>query len=77
MTTDTTTAWPEGVIARYLTVGGATIDVIDKGDGHYPAWRYEMACRGCPDELSDSHESLIRRRAQEHAETCRAMPCPA
>ncbi|MFF4701406.1 hypothetical protein [Streptomyces chattanoogensis] len=24
-----TTAWPEGVIARYLTVGSATADVID------------------------------------------------
>jgi hypothetical protein len=26
-TTNTTTAWPEGTIARYLTVGGATVDI--------------------------------------------------
>ncbi|WP_141704160.1 hypothetical protein [Planobispora rosea] len=25
----TATAWPEGVIARYLTVGGATVDVSE------------------------------------------------
>ncbi|MEU4576573.1 hypothetical protein [Nonomuraea sp. NPDC023979] len=27
-------AWPEGVIARYLTVGGATVDVIDDTTEH-------------------------------------------
>jgi hypothetical protein len=25
-------AWPEGVIARYLTVGGATVDIIEHPD---------------------------------------------
>jgi hypothetical protein len=28
----TTTAWPENVIARYLTVGGATVDLTQESD---------------------------------------------
>jgi hypothetical protein len=30
MTANQTTAWPEGVIARYLTVGGATVDITER-----------------------------------------------
>ncbi|MEV6036080.1 hypothetical protein AB0L65_33335 [Nonomuraea sp. NPDC052116] len=28
--TETNAEWPEGVIARYLTVGGATVDVTEE-----------------------------------------------
>ncbi|GAA2629815.1 hypothetical protein [Streptomyces axinellae] len=66
--------WPEGVIARYLTVAGATVDVIDKGEDTY--WRYELVCRSCPETFDDSNEYEVRDRAQSHAESCRAMPRP-
>ena len=77
------TDWPEGVIARYLTVGGATVDIETQQEG----WRSDhWFCRGCsatsrgaytgpfgdPFTLSD-----IREQAQSHAETCRAMPKPS
>jgi hypothetical protein len=45
-----TTAWPEGVIARYLTVGGATVDIraelaFDQ-DGDTEC-DYAAQCTGC------------------------------
>lgn len=43
------TAWPEGVIARYLTVGGATIDVAEES-GYYiptPPTQTRAQCHGC------------------------------
>jgi hypothetical protein len=67
--------WPDGVIARYLTVGGATVDVADAGEETY--WRYSLACTGCPKTDMDSNESSILRCAQTHAEKCRAMSRPA
>lgn len=77
MTTQTeTAAWPENVIARYLTVGGATVDVTDQGEDSY--WRYETQCTGCPhkDGFLTAGGSSARRDAQAHAERCRAMPKP-
>ncbi|MFD7615789.1 hypothetical protein [Streptomyces sp. NPDC059802] len=92
MTTQTkTTTWPEGVIARYLTVGGAIVDVT-----YAPADDLRAACQGerCPwrdgevTEVSynDSAEDIDRKidaalpplqqNAQQHAETCRALPKP-
>ena len=38
MTSTQNTTWPEGVIARYLTVGGATVDVIDDATDNRPAY---------------------------------------
>jgi hypothetical protein len=39
-----TAAWPEGVVVRYLTVGGATVDLgpFDEDDGAMP-----VECTGC------------------------------
>ncbi|MGW8679619.1 hypothetical protein ACWGNN_00870 [Streptomyces sp. NPDC055817] len=74
--------WPADVIARYLTVGGATVDIKERQAG----WRSEhWFCLGCastsrgaytgpfgdPFRLAD-----IRRQAQGHAEECRALPRP-
>jgi hypothetical protein len=51
------TAWPEGVIARYLTVGGATVDLtlVQREQGGYDVRgiartrdRSRAACTGCP-----------------------------
>ncbi|MEV6165708.1 hypothetical protein AB0L71_28110 [Streptomyces sp. NPDC052052] len=89
MTVQQTTAWPEGVIARYLTVGGATVDIAYTDDLH-------AVCQGerCPwreseylevfytdsvevrDQKIDNALPSAQRRAQAHAETCRAMPKP-
>ena len=67
MTTKPAT-WPEDVVARYLTIGGATVDISGAGT--------TVDCRGCGDSklLSPDHAA---RYAQAHAEDCRAMPRPA
>lgn len=83
MTTQTTT-WPEGVIARYLTDAGKALadpgitvalsECPDTGD-------IAGSCRGCEATFDDSNYicrdlDTGRHWAQEHAETCRAMPKP-
>lgn len=73
--------WPEGVIARYLTLAGAAlgrediaVDITDKGEETY--WRYGFACSGCSMTDETSEQDRARRSAQTHAERCRAIPCP-
>ncbi|MFD9444966.1 hypothetical protein [Streptomyces sp. NPDC060001] len=63
--------WPDGVIARYLTVVDATVDV--RGGGDYAS----MTCLGCGLHYSAFNETRTRELAQGHAEKCRAMPRPA
>ncbi|MGW3272554.1 hypothetical protein ACWDFH_13920 [Streptomyces kronopolitis] len=75
MSTSIETAWPEGVIARYLALGGATVDITDTGEESY--WRYEAACTGCPATEVANFEGFVRTWVQAHAEKCRAMPRPA
>lgn len=81
------TAWPDGVIARYLTAGGATVDITRTneiedqhtstclGCGHtdktYDPARYHLL-----DERAAWAEARARDHAQEHAEKCRAIPRP-
>ncbi|WP_107055243.1 hypothetical protein [Streptomyces sp. NRRL B-1381] len=71
----TQTPWPEHTLARYLTVGGATVDIDELNMSR---------CTGCNEDDSDdrfvSRGNPLRRArrwAQSHAETCRAMPKPA
>ncbi|NUP47242.1 MAG: hypothetical protein HOW97_08000 [Catenulispora sp.] len=85
MSTQTGTAWPEGVIARYVNVGGAPVDVTE-----YPAESATQAkCGGCNrydatewdkgdwcENGARSAEAEARAWAQSHAERCRAMPKP-
>ncbi|MBO4271328.1 hypothetical protein [Microbispora triticiradicis] len=91
MTSTQNTAWPEGVIARYVTVGGATVDVtVEVYESGYQV-EATSTCTGCKDwdhdyqkrtSLQSSEDA--RRRAEEnarewaqsHAEKCRAMPRP-
>lgn len=87
----TTTEWPPGVIARYLTVGGATVDITE--DELSPLCF--STCTGCGDyelcpdpytgtSLVYNNEENVRERSlgvarthsQAHAETCRAMATP-
>ena len=85
MTTQTST-WPEGVIARYLTVGGATVDITHADDPEATV----AACGGCPayqttewtrhagrwDSGVTGSDKAAHAWAQSHAEVCRAMPKP-
>jgi len=80
------TAWPEGVVARYLTVGGAHV-VITTDTAPRTA-----TCNGCDHSQSFTDSYLrefyideyvtarilqdAREWAQRHAETCRAVPKP-
>lgn len=71
------TAWPDGVIARYLTVAGSTVD-IRKDDGA-DGTCYHNTCNGCGDDPSDRLTQALnkaRADAQGHAERCRAIPRP-
>ncbi|WP_206308422.1 hypothetical protein [Streptomyces sp. A1277] len=65
MTTQTTTAWPEGVIARYLTVVDATVDLThedETSDGKKKTTR--ATCTGCKTSTThtwaDSYPSYSR-----------------
>ncbi|MUN41445.1 hypothetical protein [Actinomadura litoris] len=84
-TTQQPAAWPEGVIARYLTVGGATVDLMRSRAG------ITAVCRGCPvahatrafERAGSVRQDGGKRAteqaqewAQTHAERCRAMPRP-
>ncbi|MFJ9448181.1 hypothetical protein ACIRRH_41155 [Kitasatospora sp. NPDC101235] len=72
------------VIARYQTVGGATVDLTPEPRG------IRATCTGCPNTNWLSHYDLCSNTAdrawatnravgwaQRHAETCRAMPLEA
>ncbi|MEU8199512.1 hypothetical protein AB0C10_37585 [Microbispora amethystogenes] len=80
--TSTQNTWPEGVIARYLTVGGATVDIREEKDDCDEDDRfYVAACTGCTDKCWNSRSDWnlsyqVRPWAQSHAEKCRAMPKP-
>lgn len=41
----TASAWPEGVIARYLTVGGATVDILDNVDSFRSGATHRVSAR--------------------------------
>lgn len=68
------TSWPEGVLARYATVGGALVSVWDASDD-FPMWG---VCSGCSASSRDGgpNSSLPKAWAQEHSERCRALPRP-
>ncbi|MFC9973505.1 hypothetical protein ACFVH6_21685 [Spirillospora sp. NPDC127200] len=86
-----TGAWPTGVTARYLTVGGGLVDITVEEAGPRGAAMRSL-CSGCETEewsrstiggdgpaLSAHRESALRAArawAQAHAERCRAMPRP-
>ncbi|WP_261719073.1 hypothetical protein [Streptomyces sp. FZ201] len=91
MLTNPETVWPEGVIARYLTVAGATVDLwYDSGTlrakcgGERCRWTgYESTevfytdTDEVRDQKIDDALPGLQRQAQSHAEKCRALPRPA
>jgi hypothetical protein len=68
-------AWPQGVIARYVTVGGATVDIHEEEED------YVARCTGCTAMWSNGKSDWklqyqVRPWTQSHAEKCRALPQP-
>ncbi|MCY0960850.1 hypothetical protein [Streptomyces sp. H27-H5] len=68
-------SWPKGVIARYLTLANATVDLI-RTKNSSPAYIDGGHCTGCGHTIEWMQEEYGRERAQSHAETCRALPNP-
>jgi hypothetical protein len=79
----TAPAWREGIVARYLTVVGSTVDPtatvdVEIEDADPTQRLYVPRCHGCnatsavdfPDQVD------AEKWAQDHAATCRAMPRP-
>jgi len=64
----TTTDWPKGVIARYLTVGGGAVD-LTHGNRTYPTPdgigenrnHTTAACSACPAAEEFSHWRVVKR----------------
>jgi hypothetical protein len=88
--TTESTAWPEGIIARYLTVADATVDITYASHSGLLV----ATCTGCgwvehtsthgllsdPPEKEDARiEKTLpesRELAEAHAESCRALLRP-
>jgi len=89
----TPTPWPEGVIARYLTAGNATVDLTYNDDiatilavcgGELCHWTDHTNTEGRFDDTPEKAQErfnewlpIAQRHAEEHAEKCRALPRPA
>lgn len=73
--TPRTDPWPQGVIARYATVGGATVDLFQ--DGTSRGYIDSTTCLGCDWREGWTKLEFARQEAQAHAEKCRALPRPA
>lgn len=84
--------WPVDVIARYLTVGNATVDlsyndatadIRAECGGELCHWSDNTNTKGRFDDTPEKAQErfdewlpIAQRHAQAHAETCRAMPKP-
>lgn len=84
--------WPEGVIARYLTPGGGTVDLsYDSQSGTFNAactgelcgWTDSTDTKGrftdTPEQERERFEEWLpvaKQPANQHAESCRAMRKP-
>lgn len=72
------------VLARYLTVGGATVDLTPSGSiavhaecmgcGDGDRFIYGVGIGMTQDEERNAALQMARPWAQQHAERCRAMP---
>jgi hypothetical protein len=64
------TTWPEGVIARYLTLGGSTVDIATRLNVHNPPkpFAFLVTCSGCPETKEISHYRLrsVLQSWEEH-----------
>ncbi|MES9522434.1 hypothetical protein [Streptomyces capoamus] len=67
--------WEPGIVARYLTIGGATVDL--KQDETSRGYVDDIDCTGCGYHSGWTKVEFARAEAQAHAEKCRALPRPA
>ncbi|MCK1813281.1 hypothetical protein MTQ13_03165 [Streptomyces sp. XM4011] len=68
-------AWPEGVVIRFVTVGGAHVDVTGPEYSDQTSWY----CHGCKDKSQYPYAGYLsstRSKANDHASACRALPKP-
>ncbi|MFB7292061.1 hypothetical protein [Actinacidiphila glaucinigra] len=65
------TPWPAGVLYRYLTLFGATVDITKSGDYYVPT------CTGCDASTLPDTVRKTQDWAQAHSARCRALPHPA
>jgi hypothetical protein len=86
-----TEPWPETTIARYLTIGGAHVDIwYDNGvlrtrcSGETCSWTEHTSTRVFYTDSAEERDKKItaavpelQPAAQGHAEKCRALPRPA
>lgn len=83
----TATGWPEGVIARYLTVGGGVVDVRNDYTGaadsvctSCTATHLSYGCTSLRNPTAEQQDAAAiaeaRQWSQTHAARCRAMPKP-
>ncbi|MEU3282903.1 hypothetical protein, partial [Streptomyces antibioticus] len=63
--------WPADVIAKYRTVGGATVDLY-----HLDTDKAHATCLGCGEGWFPDTPQYLRRQLQEHSAQCRAIPRP-
>ncbi|MEV0446146.1 hypothetical protein AB0I84_37385 [Streptomyces spectabilis] len=84
--------WPEGVLARFLTVAGATVDLSYESDsatiaaactGELCGWTARTDTRGLYSDTPEQERKrfadwlpVAKKRAQDHAERCRLLPRP-
>lgn len=87
-----TEPWPDGVIARYLTVAGATVDIsyashsgviVATCTGERCGWQERTDTYGMSYDPPEKEEARVDRwlpenqqEAQAHAEKCRALRRP-
>jgi hypothetical protein len=74
-TTPTPTTNKSNVLMRFLTQGGATVEL--RKEPKPGRLVYPYLCLGCDYEF-DNYSSIVHARseANAHAESCRAMPKP-
>ncbi|WP_329312159.1 hypothetical protein [Streptomyces sp. NBC_01262] len=65
-------AWPEGVLYRFPTLFGSTVDV---SEARVPGM-YEATCRACDAAPLPHTRNQTNEWAQEHSGKCRALPRP-
>ena len=86
-------AWDDNVLARYLTVAGATVDItyaphsgviVATCTGDRCGWEERTDTYGMSYDPPEKEQARVERwlpenqqEAQAHAEKCRALPRPA
>lgn len=62
------TAWPDGVLFRFLAICGAHVDIRKQERDH------KGSCSGCPDSIEYTTLPAAAAWGQKHAAVCRGLP---